>query len=201
MKKKEKKPEVVKTCLDIIPVRSWDASVDAFCLSNGSYMDMFRVIPRDMQNIAEDELELEIFRFTKLLKTVAFDLKFLSMRFPLSLARQKEVLRYHWQQAQDATRRLWLDRQLRELELTETNVSSQHFYLIFWGKDADTLRKNRDTIRKYAALSNQPLVEKVDSYQKRKILEKLCNMNTIIEAYPDAEEDGAGGYMEEAGNK
>ena len=76
MKKKEKKPEVVKTCLDIIPVRSWDASVDAFCLSNGSYMDMFRVIPRDLQNIAEDELELEIFRFTKLLKTVAFDLKF-----------------------------------------------------------------------------------------------------------------------------
>ncbi len=53
------------------------------------------------------------------------------------------------------------------------------------GKDADTLRKNHDMIRKYAATGYQPLVEEIDARQKAKVLEKLANMNTIIDIYPD----------------
>ena len=108
----------------------------------------------------EDELELEIYQFTKVLKTVGCDLKFLSMRFPLSLERQKAVLLHHARQAGDETRIRWLERQIRELEVAETNISSQHFYLAYWGKDADTLRKNHDMIRKYAATGYQPLVRR-----------------------------------------
>ena len=143
MKKKEKKA-VIRTCLDILPVRSWEPSVGAFLLADGSYLDLLRLIPRDLQNIAEDELELEIYQFTKVLKTVGCDLKFLSMRFPLSLERQKAVLLHHARQAGDETRIRWLERQIRELEVAEINISSQHFYLAYWGKDADTLCKNRD---------------------------------------------------------
>ena len=196
-----KKTESVKTCLDIIPVRRWSSSADAFLFENGSCMDIFRVIPRDLQNIADDELEIEIYQFTKILKTVGCDLKFLSMKFPLSLARQKEVLCHHRYLAQDEARIRWLDRQIRELELAETNISSQHFYLAFWGKDADTLRKNRDMIRKYAATGYQPLVEDIDLVQKIKVLEKLVNMNTIIDIYPDGDDDSAPGmdFMEEEG--
>lgn len=196
-----KKTESVKTCLDIIPVRRWSSSAGAFLFENGSCMDIFRVIPRDLQNIADDELEIEIYQFTKILKTVGCDLKFLSMKFPLSLARQKEVLCHHRYLAQDEARIHWLDRQIRELELAETNISSQHFYLAFWGKDADTLCKNRDMIRKYAATGYQPLVEDIDLVQKIKVLEKLANMNTIIDIYPDGDDDSAPGmdFMEEEG--
>lgn len=192
-----KKTESVKTCLDIIPVRCWSSAAGAFLFENGSCMDIFRVIPRDLQNIADDELEIEIYQFTKILKTVGCDLKFLSMKFPLSLARQKEVLCHHRQLAQDEARIRWLDRQIRELELAETNISSQHFYLAFWGKDADTIRKNRDMIRKYAATGYQPLVEDIDLIQKIKVLEKLSNMNTVIDIYPNPDADGAAGaaYM------
>lgn len=130
MKKKEKKA-VIRTCLDILPVRSWEPSVGAFLLADGSYLDLLRLIPRDLQNIAEDELELEIYQFTKVLKTVGCDLKFLSMRFPLSLERQKAVLLHHARQAGDETRIRWLERQIRELEVAETNISSQHFYLAY----------------------------------------------------------------------
>ena len=183
MKKKEKKA-VIRTCLDILPVRSWEPSVGAFLLADGSYLDLLRLIPRDLQNIAEDELELEIYQFTKVLKTVGCDLKFLSMRFPLSLERQKAVLLHHARQAGDETRIRWLERQIRELEVAEINISSQHFYLAYWGKDADTLCKNRDMIRKYAATGYQPLVEEINAGQKAKVLEKLANMNTIIDIYP-----------------
>ena len=162
-------------------MRSWEPSVGAFLLADSSYLDLLRLVPRDLQNIAEDELELEIYQFTKVLKTVGCDLKFLSMRFPLSLERQKAVLLHHARQAGDETRIRWLERQIRELEVAETNISSQHFYLAYWGKDADTLRKNHDMIRKYAATGYQPLVEEIDARQKAKVLEKLANMNTIID--------------------
>ena len=198
MKKKEKNA-VIKTCLDILPVRSWEPSVGAFLLADSSYLDLLRLVPRDLQNIAEDELELEIYQFTKVLKTVGCDLKFLSMRFPLSLERQKAVLLHHARQAGDETRIRWLERQIRELEVAETNISSQHFYLAYWGKDADTLRKNHDMIRKYAATGYQPLVEEIDARQKAKVLEKLANMNTIIDIYPDGDDDSAPGFMEEEG--
>ena len=191
MKKKEKNA-VIKTCLDILPVRSWEPSVGAFLLADSSYLDLLRLVPRDLQNIAEDELELEIYQFTKVLKTVGCDLKFLSMRFPLSLERQKAVLLHHARQAGDETRIRWLERQIRELEVAETNISSQHFYLAYWGKDADTLRKNHDMIRKYAATGYQPLVEEIDARQ-------MANMNTIIDIYPDGDDDSAPGFMEEEG--
>ncbi len=184
MKKKEKNA-VIKTCLDILPVRSWEPSVGAFLLADSSYLDLLRLVPRDLQNIAEDELELEIYQFTKVLKTVGCDLKFLSMRFPLSLERQKAVLLHHARQAGDETRIRWLERQIRELEVAETNISSQHFYLAYWGKDADTLRKNHDMIRKYAATGYQPLVEEIDARQKAKVLEKLAKHEHHHRYLPD----------------
>ena len=201
MKNKEKTPELIKNCLAVVPLRSWEPTVAAFVLADGSYMDFFHLIPRDLQNIAEDEMEMEIYRFTKILKTVGCDMKFLSMRFPLSLSRQKEVLRHHRQQARDESRILWLDRQIRELELTEANVSSQHFYLAFWGKDENMIRKNRDLIRKYAAGNSYPLVEEIDARQKVRVLEKLANMNTIIDIYPDESDEYEPGmdFMEEEG--
>ena len=51
MKKKEKNA-VIKTCLDILPVRSWEPSVGAFLLADSSYLDLLRLVPRDLQNIA-----------------------------------------------------------------------------------------------------------------------------------------------------
>ena len=204
MKKKEKNA-VIKTCLDILPVRSWEPSVGAFLLADSAYLDLLRLGPRDLQNIAEEELPGQVREPRHLwptvprTETVGCDLKFLSMRFPLSLERQKAVLLHHARQAGDETRIRWLERQIRELEVAETNISSQHFYLAYWGKDADTLRKNHDMIRKYAATGYQPLVEEIDARQKAKVLEKLANMNTIIDIYPDGDDDSAPGFMEEEG--
>ena len=54
-------------------------------------------------------------------------------------------------------------------------------------------------IRKYAATGYQPLVEEIDAGQKAKVLEKLANMNTIIDIYPDGDDDSAPDFMEEEG--
>ena len=44
-------------------------------------------------------------------------------------------------------------------------------------------------------------MEDIDLVQKIKVLEKLANMNTIIDIYPDGDDDSAPGmdFMEEEG--
>ena len=44
-------------------------------------------------------------------------------------------------------------------------------------------------IRKYAATGYRPLVEDIDLIQKIKVLEKLSNMNTVIDIYPNSDAD------------
>lgn len=198
--KKKKKPEVIKTCLDVIPIRSYDRRLEAFALVDGSYMDILRIIPRDLNNIAEDELQMEIYNLTKIYKTVGCDLKFISMMFPLNLSRQKEVLLHHKHRAQDETRKLWLDRQLRELELAEKNVNTLHFYLFFFGANENEFIRNKELVQKYAAAGVQRLTEEISFPQKIQILQKIANMNTEIDLYSYKEENtlpvGEASFME-----
>ncbi len=109
MKKKEKNA-VIKTCLDILPVRSWEPSVAHSCWQTAHIWIFSGSSPETSRTLRRMSW-LEIYQFTKVLKTVGCDLKFLSMRFPLSLERQKAVLLHHARQAGDETRIRWLERQ------------------------------------------------------------------------------------------
>ena len=176
-----KKPEIIKTCLDILPIRSYDARLSAFRLADGSLMDTWQILPRDLDNMDEDELQMEIYHLMKIFKTVGCDLKFISMKFPLDLTGQKAILQRRKAQLQDEPRQIWLDRQYRELELAEQHVSTLHFYLVFFGKNEDELIRHRDTIRTYAGTGAQRLVAEITAWQKRQVIKKLCNMNTQID--------------------
>ncbi|MEA5142813.1 MAG: hypothetical protein VB023_04445 [Oscillibacter sp.] len=180
---KGKKPEAIKTCLEVIPIRSYDERLAAFVLEDGSYMDILRIIPRDLDNTADDEIQLEIYNLMKIYKTVGCDLKFVSMKFPLTLTNQKQVLQHHRERAQDAVRRRWLDRQIRELELAESNVSTQNFYLFFFGEAEAGFIKNKEDLLKFAGSGTNRLVEEINQYEKGQILQKLNNMNTEIDLH------------------
>lgn len=180
-KEKKKKPVVIKSCLDIIPIRAYDERMEAFLLVDGSYLDILRIVPRDLNNIDDDELNMEIGNLMKIYKTVSCDLKFISMKFPLNLNRQKEILQHHKEHISNEAEELWLDRQHHELELAERNVSTLNFYLIFTGKNGNEFIKNKESIAKYSGVGTQRLTEEISSFQKVRVLEKLANMNTQVD--------------------
>ena len=181
--KKEKKPEVIKNCLDILPIRSMDAHLEAFRLADGSYMDILQILSRDLHNMDDDSLQMEIFNLMKILKTVGCDLKFVSAKFPLNLTGQKNILQHHRENVQDEVRQLWLDRQIHELETVEENISTLHFYLFYFGATEDEFIRNRESILKYGGSGNGRLFEDVSFSQKVNIVQKLCNPNTLINLY------------------
>ena len=113
-KNKKNKKGSVKTCLDLLPIKYYDDELAAFKTSDG-YMDIKQILSRDIENMSDDELQLELINLTKVFKTVGIDMKFVSMNFPLNTAKQRSVLRYHYDRAEDEVRRKWLARQIDEL--------------------------------------------------------------------------------------
>lgn len=180
---KENKPEIIKTNLEILPIRYYDNSSESFVLSDESYMDIFGIIPRDVEKMAADELRNEVGNFISLLRTSGVDLKFVSMNFPLNTARQREILEYHKSTVKDAVRIKWIDRQIAELKRVDSNVHTSNFYLFIFGSNREEFIKNKQDISKQLCSGIDALAEKIPRHQKIQILLKLCNMNNTYDLH------------------
>ena len=185
-KSKKTKKGSVKTCLDLLPIKYYDDDLAAFKTSDG-YMDIKQIISRDIENMSDDELQLELINLTKVFKTVGIDMKFVSMNFPLNTAKQRSVLRYHYDRAEDEVRRKWLARQIDELNRVDSGILTRSFYIFYYAKNENELLKNRNLIEKYTGVGYSRLTTDINKIQKIHILTKLLNMNTIEDIHSELE--------------
>lgn len=183
-KKKEKKQVIAKTSLDILPIRFYD-DVDAFLLKNNEYLDVLQILPRDLNNISDDEIKMEMYNFVKILKTIACDYNLISINFPLNTINQREILEHHQEKVQDETRRIWIDRKINELELADSNITTLNFYFLFWGKNKKDFIKTKDEVLKYLTGGIRPLAQEIAKNEKIQVISKLSNMNTTIDLYDE----------------
>lgn len=180
---KKKKPEVIKTNLDILPIRHYDEKISCFVLDDGTRMDILRIIPRDVNNLSDDELQREVYSLIKDYKTIGSDIKIVSMNFPLNTHKQREVLKHHLEKAEDEVRQKWIRRQIEELETVDANIHTSNFYLLYFGEKEDVFLKNRENIVKYLCSGIDALAENMDKLQKYQIMIKLCNMNSVYDLH------------------
>lgn len=185
--RKETKEKQVKNCLEILPIRFIDEALDAFKLSDGSFMDILRIIPRDTDGMNDDELQREIINLEKIFKTVSPDLKFVSINFPLSTQRQRDSLYAYEEMAEDMQRKKWIGRQIQELEKVEKGILKRDFYIFYFGENEKDFVKTKEAILKYTQGGYVKLTQEIDMVQKIHIISKLCNMNTIEDLNEDIE--------------
>lgn len=178
--KKDNKTNVSKNILSILPIRKYDDKLGGFIYCNESYMDLFSIIPSDRANLQEDELQYSIFNNIKFYRLYSGDIKLISMNFPVNTSYQREFLKKKYKQATDKVRRLWLEREMNELELLDQNVMRKEYYLMFFGKDKDEFIKNKDNIEKWIGHGRSRLVQELSKEKKIQIVRKLCNMNSLI---------------------
>ena len=88
MKKKEKQ-EVLDIREDI-PIRRYDKQKKCFQRENGSYSNLYQIIPRDLVNSDVDEIEMDCFKWAKFLKIYGLDIEIISMMFPCNTHTQQE---------------------------------------------------------------------------------------------------------------
>lgn len=84
-KVKKNKKDIIKTCKELIPIRAYDEELEAFLMAENRYMDIFKIITRDTENMSDDEISMEIINLIKILKTIAVDIKFISMKLNVKI--------------------------------------------------------------------------------------------------------------------
>lgn len=189
-RKKKQKETVAKTNLSILPIRHYDAAHGCYVLQDESCFDIYRIISRDVSNLSDDELRREIYTLIKNFKTIGSDMKIISMNFPLNTNKQREFLLHHREKAGDEVRIKWIDREIEELELVDSNIHTSNFYLFCFGESMREFEKARENVEKYLCNGIDALCELMDSRQKKQILIKLCNMNSTYDIhYFDESED------------
>lgn len=180
-KKNKKKKEVVnKSALDILPIRFYDEAIGAFVYEDGTHMDLYNIVPSDRSNLQGDELQFNIYNSTRFYRLYSPDGKFISMNFPVNTSFQREYLENKKKLATDKVRKIWLEREIKELELLDQNVMRREYYLMFWGNDKEDFVKNKDNIEKWIGNGKSRLVEEIDKEKKIQIVRKICNMNSLI---------------------
>ena len=179
MPKDKNKPEV-KTNLEILPIRSYDESIDCFKLKDGSYIDLMDIMPSDRANLQEDELKWQIMKSIRFYRLYAPDSKLISMNFPVNTSPQREYLSRKLSRAADPVRKLWIEREIRELELVDQNIVRREYYLMIFGDNRETMIKNKAQIHRLIGHGRNKIAGKMSKGKKIQIVRKLCNMNSLV---------------------
>ena len=90
MKKKEKQ-EVLDIREDI-PIRRYDKQKKCFQRENGSYSNLYQIIPRDLVNSDVDEIEMDCFKWAKFLKIYGLDIEIISIEDYLNAPEYDELV-------------------------------------------------------------------------------------------------------------
>lgn len=184
--KRGKKKKVIASCFDYLPIRKYDERLDCFVIKDNRYLDIVKILPRDIANMSEDDINRNIYYLIKAYKTIGDDLKFISMNFPLDTSTQREFLERKLEKGNNVQKK-WLNRQINELFLSETGVDTRQFFLMYFSENEEKLLKSRRNILDAFSNSNFRLAEEISRLEKVNVIKKLNNMNTQISIFEEEE--------------
>lgn len=176
-RKKDKKKETSyrKTNAEIFPIRSYDETISAFILSDGSYLDIVEKTPEDVGNMLPDEIEYKMILFAKFLKLYKDDIKLVFMNFPTNTVRQQNQIKQKLEKTNDPVRRKWLERKISELERADKGTHLKECYFFIFSK---TLESHQKHMRELSIMEGGLVTM---SFQKKcQILFKMANANSVI---------------------
>lgn len=177
---KKSRENIVKTNLDIMPVREYDVKLNAFILQDSNYLDLLEIIPKDRGNLKDEELQYEIYMFQKFFRLYLPDHKIISLNFPINTKKQRNNLEFAIENTLDPIRKEWLEREIRELESLEETVTRREFYFMYFGYDKNSFVKNKSNVIRWTNRGRSKLLKEMNKGKKIQIITKLNNMNSLI---------------------
>lgn len=176
-RKKEKKKRntvIHKNILEIVPIRGVSEN-GYFYLDDSSYMELLQIKGKDLINSAEDEVEFDCLRFSKLYRLYADDLKIVCMNFPSDYGKQKRFLEYKIKNAKNEIYKLQLRGKLNELIWLEKHNTTREYYLMLFAQKEEVLEKNIRTVTAALGTGRGGLIAKLSLEKKKEILFRLLN--------------------------
>ena len=174
--KEDKAVYVPKSTADLLPFVCVDK--DIFYMSDKSYMDLFRIVTKDLVSASESEVELDMLQFEKFYKMYAQDCKIIGINFPTDTKRQQQYFQHLINTTESPVYREILQQKLEELVEVNLHYTDREYYLMIFCSSYEKYLEAKKIIK--VMLITSGLVAEIPIEKKISIITKMCNKSTSI---------------------
>ena len=150
---------------------------DSIIMKNG-YLDIFQIDSKDIYSLTDVETTINIYNFIAFLRSYPFDIKLITMNFPVNTLKQQEFIKKKIKECDNKKYYYELIEELEQLVYLETTRQNREFYIMIFIKDTEEKESIKRTLFRSQNIAVQLIPLTVE--KKLKILFKLNNPNTKL---------------------
>ena len=150
---------------------------DSIIVKNG-YLDIFQIDSKDIYSLTDVETTMNIYNFIAFLRSYPFDIKLITMNFPVNTLKQQEFIKKKIKECDNKKYYYELIEELEQLVYLETTRQNREFYIMIFIKDTEEKKSIKRTLFRSQNIAVQLIPLTVE--KKLKILFKLNNPNTKL---------------------
>ena len=174
------RPSKKSPMLELVPVKGIQAA-NGKCIElvDGTYMDIIRIVTRDLMAISDDEFEYFVSVWTTMYRKMGFDAKLVSLNAPTDTRLQQAYIQHKLDSNTNPAFDRFLEEKLTQLQNIQRYRTDRQFYLIFFAQNNDDYRENLAVVQQN--LINYDLAEEISMDEKLAVLEKLNNKSAVMQ--------------------
>ena len=150
---------------------------DSIIMKNG-YLDIFQIDSKDIYSLTDVETTMNIYNFIAFLRAYPFDIKLITMNFPVNTLKQQEFIKKKIKECDNKKYYYELIEELEQLVYLESTRQNREFYIMIFIKDTEEKESIKRTLFRSQNIAVQFIPLTVE--KKLKILFKLNNPNTKL---------------------
>ena len=150
---------------------------DSIIMKNG-YLDIFQIDSKDIYSLTDVETTMNIYIFIAFLRSYPFDIKLITMNFPVNTLKQQEFIKKKIKECDNEKYYYELIEELEQLVYLESTRQNREFYIMIFIKDTEEKDSIKRTLFRSQNIAVQLIPLTVE--KKLKILFKLNNPNTKL---------------------
>ena len=177
VKEKKTKHKVEPTTRDIHPLADYVEGVYQLRDSFG-YLDIFQVTSKDLYAQNEQDTDLDVYTFDRLIRANSEDMKVIGLTYPVDTGGQQGHLIRKRDQATDLLQIQFLQQKIDELAYLQENRTNKEFFLFIFGETRQILQERVKVAKNLTSISF-PLQDLTKS-KRDNLLYKLGNQNSKL---------------------
>ncbi len=150
---------------------------DSIIMKNG-YLDIFQIDSKDIYSLTDVETTMNIYNFISFLRSYPFDIKLITMNFPVNTLKQQEFIKKKIKECDNEKYYYELIEELEQLVYLESTRQNREFYIMIFIKDTEEKESIKRTLFRSQNIAVQLIPLTIE--KKLKILFKLNNPNTKL---------------------
>lgn len=178
----------IRNIKENLPELVFDKKLQCFRYGDGSYIDIYSIIPKDLINGDPDMIEMDCFTWAKFYKTYGADIQIVSMMFPCDTKQQQDYWENRLEKNENPMLENLIKRKIQELEYRERYTVKKEFFVMCFFDSEEEVNSGRKTINSTLGIRDGErdgtavfeMLEEIPEKKKRQILFKFCNKNCSI---------------------